>query len=213
MHRYVSLLAPILVATLAACSSGGSSSAPSSTASSPSSGVVRSEGFKDEFTYTLPPDWSLTGTGDRYYSFTPNQGTGSLLALSGVVAARSDCSRRPEPGVGTSSDAMIKWLSKDSALDATTPQPTTLGSAAGSWLDVALAPDWKRTCPNGLTLLTRHPDGPESMEILANDKMRIYVLDVPGGDTVTILATVRATGAGPSIEDVAAIVKSFDFSD
>lgn len=217
MDRHVRLLAPILVVALAGCSSSGSSNATALQATQqPTSlppGPVPSEGFKEPFTYTLPPGWSLTGTGARYYSFTPNHGAGQLIALSGVVAARSDCSRRPEPGVGTSSDAMINWLSTDPALDATTPRPTALGSAAGSWLDVTLAPDWKLTCPNGLTLVTRHPDGPESMEILAGDKMRIYVLDVPGGDTVTILATVpERTDSRYSIEDVAPIVESFDFS-
>jgi hypothetical protein len=208
MDRYVRLLAPILVVALAGCTSGGSSNA-----TVPTSPVIRSEGFKEPFTYTLPPDWSLTGTGARYYSFTPDQGAGQLLALSDVVAARSDCSRRPAQGVGSSSDAMTNWLSTDRALDATTPEPITLGSAAGSWVDVKLAPDRTRTCPNGLTLVTRHPDGPESMEILAGDKMRIYVLDVPGGDTVTILATVPdKTDPRYSIEDMAPIVESFDFS-
>jgi hypothetical protein len=216
MDRYMRLMAPILVVVLAGCSSSGSAlvTASQATQRSTSPPPVRSEGFKEPFTYTLPPGWSLSGTGARYYSFAADHGMGTeLLALSGVVAARSDCSRRPEQGVGSSSDAMTNWLSTNPALDATTPRPITLGSAAGSWLDAALAPDWKRTCPNGLTLVTRHPDGPESMEILAGDKMRIYVLDVPGGDTVTILARVPdKTGARYSIEHVAPIVESFDFT-
>ena len=211
MDRYIRLLAPIVVAALAACTSGASASAPPSTTSSPL--VIRSEGFRDPFTYTLPAGWSLSGTGDRYYGFSADHGPGGVLALSGVGAAKSDCSRRPQQGVGSSSGALTSWLSTDPALDATTPQPITLGSAIGSWLDVTLASDWKRKCANGLTLVTRHPDGPESMEILAGDKMRIYVLDVPGGDTVTVLATVPGGVDSPnSIDDVAPIVESFNFS-
>jgi hypothetical protein len=213
MYRYVGLL--ILVVALAGCTSSGSAivtaSQPTQQQTSPP--PIHSEGFKDPFTYTLPPTWFPTGTGARYYSLTPDHGAGQLLALSDVVAARSDCSRRPQQGVGSSSDAMTNWLSMDPALDATTPRPISLGSATGSWLDVTLAPDWKRTCPNGLTLVTRHPQGPESMEILAGDQMRIYVLDVPGGDTVTILATVPdGAGSRYTIDDVAPIVESFDFT-
>ena len=90
-------------------------------------------------------------------------------------------------GVGTSSEAMTSWLSTHPALDATTPRPVTLGAATGSYVDVQLAADWNQTCPNGLGLVTGQPDDPQSWSISGPRRMRLYVLDLPSGDTVTIV--------------------------
>jgi hypothetical protein len=142
--------------------------------------IGRSDGFEAPFTYTLPAGWTLGGDGERYFGFG-GPGSADLMALSSVVPARSDCSARPIPGIGTSSDAMTRWLSSHPALDATAPVDVTLGAASGSWVDIRLADDWEQSCPDGLVLVTGRPDGEEGWEISANEKIRFYMLDVPSG--------------------------------
>ena len=180
---------------------------------SPTSVSGRSDTFKAPFTYTLPPGWTFAGEGARYFSLDATDEPGAkLILLSDVVAARSDCSDRPKRGVGTSSDAMTSWLSTHPALDATTPRAVTLGAAAGSWVDVRLAADWNQTCPNGLTLVTRQPDGPQTWAINGDEKMRFYVLDLPGGGTVTIVVGApSASDFQHVIAEAAPVVESFDF--
>ncbi len=170
--------------------------------------------FKAPFTYTVPGDWTFSGDGLRYFSLeTPGASGTDVIALSSVVAAASDCSNQPAQGVGTSSEAMTSWLSTHPALDATAPHPVRLGAATGSYVDVQLAGDWNQTCPNGLTLVTGHPDDPQSWAIYGSERERFYVLDLPSGDTVTIVIdeAQSASGFRSLIDQAAPVVESFRF--
>jgi hypothetical protein len=184
-----------------------------STSVTPAPQTASSDQFKAPFTYTLPRDWTFSGEGARYYSLDSMDGSSThLIVLRGVVAARSDCTLRPKRGVGRSSDAMTSWLSTHPALDATTPQQITLGRATGSWVDVKLAADWDQRCANGLVLVTAKADRPQSWSIIGDEEMRFYVLDLPGGDTVTIVVDVpHASDFQQVIAEAAPLVESFDF--
>ena len=101
----------------------------------------------------------------------------------------------PEQGVGTSSEAITSWLSAHPALNATTPRPVRLGAATGSYVDVRLAADWNQTCQDGLVLVTGQPAHPQSWGPYGTDqKERFYVLDLPSGDTVTIVIDSGTSG-------------------
>ena len=112
---------------------------------------------------------------------------------------------------------MTSWLSTHPALDATTPRPVTLGAATGRYVDVKVAPHWKTapvvtSCPNGLVLVTREPDGPQGWGIGPEDKIRFYVLDLPDGATVTIVVVNPYYGSFQDLIDQAApVVESFNF--
>jgi len=194
--------------------SGGDPSVPATTSSAsavPPAVSGRTDTFKAPFRYTVPSDWTFSGDGDRYFSLeTPGSLSTNVIALSSVVAAATDCSGRPKQGVGTSSDAITSWLSANPALVATTPRPVKLGAATGSYVDVKLAADWNQTCPNGLTLVTGHPDDPQSWSISEGGKERFYVLDLPAGDTVTIVITANGDFRSV-IEQAAPVVESFRF--
>ena len=209
---YPLVLLIVAVGCMGADRENGAPGAQSSTSASPTSLVGRSVGFEAPFTYRLPPGWVLGGDGERYFGFEGPRST-DVMALSSVVPARSDCSDRPEPGVGTSSDAMTRWLAKHPALDATAPVDITLGGVNGSWVDVRLADDWEQSCPNGLTLVTGRPDGEESWAIAGNEKIRFYVLDVPSGDTVTIvIGKASPEEFDDVIDEGASVVESFEFT-
>ena len=195
--------------------------APPSTSVSPTpvsgrTGVV----FEAPFTYTLPPGWTVS-EGPWAFRLDPAdapEGGLEFYVFSGFVPARSDCSARPEQGVGRSSDAMTSWLSTHPALDATTPREVTLGGATGSWVDVQLADDWDYTCPGGptggLRLVTGYPDSIGKWSIGRNGKIRFYVLDLPAGDTVTIVISVTdAMHFDDLIDQAAPVVESFEFDD
>jgi hypothetical protein len=187
---------------------------PTESATPPPVSGRSGETFEAPFTYTVPGDWTFAGHGDQNFSLeTPGAVGTDVIVLKNVVAAAADCSLDPKPGVGTSSEAMISWLSTHPALHATTPHPVTLGAAAGSYVDVRLANDWTRTCPSGLTLVTRHPDDMENWGIYSSEKERFYVLDLPSGDTVTIVIdpTQSPNDFQSLIEIAAPVVESFRF--
>jgi hypothetical protein len=204
----------VVIGILPACTTADDTHA-GATGSSPTldpSSSGGSDTFKAPFSYTLPPGWTIED-GARYFKFDMADTPGAhFYVLSSVVAAKSDCSNRPKRGVGTSSDAMTSWLSTHPALDATTPRPVTLGAAMGSYVDVQLAADWNMTCPNGLALVTRAPDGPQGWGIGTQEKIRFYVLDLPGGDTVTVVVEAPFASAFQDVIDQAApVVESFNF--
>jgi hypothetical protein len=189
--------------------------APPSTSVSPTPVSGHSGPFEAPFTFTAPSDWMVQ---EGTWSFTLHppeapEGWVGFAVYSSYVPARSDCSARPEQGVGRSSDAMTSWLSTHPALDATTPREVTLGRATGSWVDVQLADDWENTCGGaGLTLVTGYPDHGGRWSIRYTDKIRLYVLDLPAGNTVTIM--IHATDAvhfDDVIDLAAPVVESFEF--
>jgi hypothetical protein len=197
----------------------GSDGTPTVPVTTPSESVTppsvsgRSDTFKAPFTYTVPSDWTFSGDGTRYFSLeTPGAFGTDVIVLSSVVAAAPDCSTQPAKGVGTSSEAMMSWLSTHPALVATTPRPVRLGAATGSYVDVRLAAG-NQTCPSGLNLVTGQPDARQSWSIGGTDKMRLYVLDLPSGDTVTIVIdpTQSPSYFHDLITQAAPVVESFRF--
>jgi hypothetical protein len=185
---------------------------PPSTSVAPTSVSGSTHTFKAPFTYTVPQNWTSSGEGARYFSLDATDGSAHLIVLSNVVANAADCSDRPKRGVGTSSDAMTSWLSTHPALDATTPRPVRLGAATGSYVDVQLADPVRKTCPNGLGLVTAQPDHPQGWSIGAGAKERVYVLDRLGGGTVTIVITAYQASDFRNVVDRATpVVESFDF--
>lgn len=187
--------------------------APPSTSVSPTPVSGRTRLFAAPFTYTLPPGWTVSDG-----SWAVWLGPPEIWVFSSFVPARSDCSDRPEQGVGRSSDAMTRWLSTHPALDSTTPREVTLGAATGSWVDVQLADDWDYTCPGGSTgglrLVTGEPDNEVGMwSIMPTEKIRFYVLDLPAGDTVTIVISALDATFNDVIDQAAPVVRSLKFDD
>jgi tetrahydromethanopterin S-methyltransferase subunit F len=179
----------------------------------PTSVTGRSNAFKAPFTYTLPPSWTVRGDDPRYFGLrTSDAPSADFYIFRNVRATRLDCTDRPKRGVGSSSEAMTRWFSRHPALDATKPREVTIGGAAGSWVEFKLAARWDQTCPNGLGLITAHPNGPQTWAIYGDEKMRFYVLDLPAGGTVTIVISVpHKSDFKHVIHQAAPIVQSFDF--
>ncbi len=209
----------LVIGAVRVLGSGGDTNVPATSPSALASATPppvsgRSDIFMAPFTYTVPSDWSFAGEGFRSFSLeTPGASGTDVIVLSDVVAAAPDCSLRAAQGVGTSSDAMTAWLSSHPALNATTPRPVRLGVASGSYVDVRLAADWNLTCTNGLTLVTGQPDRRQNWGVYGSETIRLYVLDLPSGDTVTIVIdpTVSPSDFRTLIDQAAPVVESFRF--
>ena len=187
----------------------------SPTTSVPTGTIGTSGQFREPFTY-MAPGWSVENSDPGWLNMKAPpaiERRTSFYVLSNMRATRPDCSDQPNQSVGSSSEAMTRWFSRHPALDATSPRPITIPGASGSWVDFTLAAGWDQsTCPHGLPLIM-NPHG-ESWGFEHNtDEMRFYVLDLPDGNTVTIVIDVRhARDFKDVIHQVAPVVKSFDFS-
>ena len=146
--------------------------------------------FDPAFTYTLPPTWEVTSDSPRNYTLQATAApTGTVILFRDVVAASPDCSDRPDGDVGTSSEAMTTWMATNPAFDATSPQRVNVGGATGYRVDLQQTEGWDQTC--GLAevpLVIGKPDGMPSWTVPAGARMRVFVLDLSDGGTVTIAA-------------------------
>jgi len=187
-----------------------------STLAAPTSVSGHSDDFKEPFSFVLPPGWTFGDDDPGWLRLEAPSSVASgtqVYALMNMRATLPDCTGRPDQTVGASSDAITRWLSRYRALDATSPRPITLPGASGSWVDLELAQGWDQTCLNGPVLLA-NPRGGESWGIEhTTEKMRFYVLDLPDGNTVTVVVDARhAADFEDVVREAASVVESFDFS-
>jgi hypothetical protein len=173
------------------------------------------ESFEPAITYTLPGDWEVTGDNDRYFAVRPIAATGNtgIFLFHDVVASSSGCGFRPDPDVGTSSEAMTTWMATNPAFEATSPQRVNIGGTTGHRVDLQQTEGWDRTCQfSEVPLVTGQPEGEESWGLNPGQRMRVFVLDQPDGGTVTIIVELDfQQDFGAFIDEALPIVESFEF--
>jgi len=172
--------------------------------------------FDPAFTYTLPSTWEVSSDSPRNFTLrtTPElDSTGIILLLRDVVAAAPDCSGRANHDVGTSSEAMTTWMSTNPAFEATSPQRVNVGGATGYRVDLQQTEGWDRTCDFAdVPLVTGKPDGMPSWSVAVGERMRVFVLDMSDGSTVTIVVQPDVPADSASFMDEALpIVDSIGF--
>jgi hypothetical protein len=124
----------------------------------------------------LPPGGDLPGV---------NGDTSDFVGIYGDVAAPNGCEGGPDPVAGTSAAAVTLKLSRDPALSITSKHAVVVGGLAGTVMDVAMAPTWKKACPysNGrpiAPLITSAVMTGLDHNIGAGRKTRLYLLDYKG---------------------------------
>jgi hypothetical protein len=65
----------------------------------------------------------------------------------------------------------------------------TVGGLTGVSMDVGLKADWKQSCPfaNGLPSVPLfNSSGIDHWVVVGNERLRLFLLDVPGGGTVAV---------------------------
>ena len=177
---------------------------------------TRPQVFQPAFAYSLPGGWDVYRDTARYFSVRPteiSEGFTGIHVLRSVVASTTDCAPRPAPGVGTSAAAMTTWLSGHEALLATSPRPVTVGGASGYRVDIALTQGWESPCEFGdVPFLTAAQGTGEVWAIATGQRMRVIVLDLAAGGTVTaVIEADQPTRFGPFVAEAQPIVESFDF--
>jgi len=105
------------------------------------------------FAFRVPDGWDNLEDGkDDYILATTNAPPDTdILLIAGVAPHVQDaaCSQLapPEPGVGTSPQAIARWIGTIPGLITTKPTPTDVGGLPGVTLDVSVSPTSTHTCP------------------------------------------------------------------
>jgi hypothetical protein len=210
-----------LLLTVAAC--GGSPATPAasgSTASALSAGTHTSTAFQPAVTFTVPDGWELVTDSAPYLQIRPaGSEVDGIHLFRDAVAASQDaaCPATPEPGVGSTSTELVAWLRERPGLVVGTPALATVGGLRGVAVDVAIKDGWTVSCPFAdgnptVPLITNETAGYHWV-IVGNERLRLYVLDLPGGGTVIVdVDAYDGTQYDALIKSAAPIVRSMQFA-
>ena len=127
------------------------------------------------------------------------------------------CPTTAQPGVGATSIALVQWIRGLPGLTVSAPRIVTVGGLRGTEIDVAIAPGWTTSCPFAggapTVPLFVSADGELRWVIAGSERLRLDLLDVPGGGTVVV--DVDAFDGAlwePLLADATPIVQSLVFS-
>lgn len=217
------LAAAALVATVAAGCAGTAATPLPSTGTPPPSpvpaGTHTSVAFRPSVTYTVPAGWTNPSDTATYFLLQPvGADLVGIHLFRDAVAMSQDptCPTAPEPGVGTTAAELVAWIGERPGLTVSQPVPTTTGGLRGFVIDVAIVDGWLASCPfaNGIPtvpLLFGQEAGLRWV-VAGSERLRLYVLDVPGGGTVIVdIDAFDGDLFDAFAEDAAPIVISLEF--
>jgi hypothetical protein len=214
----------VVAVLLAGCGGSGTGAAGESQAASlpPAlpAGTYTSRAFQPPVTFTLPAGWWIPSDSGDYLGIKP-----VASDLIGVhlfrdpLAASQDlaCRTSAEPGVGTLSVELATWIRGLDGLVVSNPRIATVGGLRGVELDLAIAVEWTASCPfaNGLPTVPLFvgPNNSFRWVIAGNERLRLWLLDVPGGGTVVVdIDAFDGSLMDTLLVEGAQIVRSFSFA-
>jgi hypothetical protein len=187
----------LVAALLAGCS--GSAGAPTGATPAPTPppalapGTYTSAAFQPAVTYTVPSGWRVASDSSDYFALQPvNSEVTGIHFFGDPLAASQDptCPTTAEPGVGTLSLELATWIRRLPGIVASSPRMVTVGGLRGVELDLALNTGWTASCPfaNGVPTVPLFvgADGSLRWVVAGNERLRLDLLDVPGGGTVVV---------------------------
>jgi hypothetical protein len=218
--RIIVLMVTALFA--AACSIGATAStAPSGPAGSPlAAGTHASKVFKPALTFTVPDGWESPNETAGYLQLRPlgDEVVGIHVFKDPVAMSQAPtCPLEAEPGVGPTSVALVKWIRDRPGLVVSQPGLATVGGLQGTVIDVGIVDGWKDSCPfaTGLPtvpLIFQPPNGYRWV-IAGDERLRLYLLDVPGGGLVIVdIDAFDGTRFDELLAAAAPIVRTFSFA-
>lgn len=186
------ILAAVLLAGCAGAPSG-TTPAPTPPPSPLPAGTYTSAAFRPAVTYTVPAGWRIASDSSDYFALQPvtSEITGIHFFRDPLAASQdAACPTTAEPGVGTLSLELATWIRGLPGIIASSPRMVTVGGLRGVELDLALNTGWTASCPfaNGIPSVPLFVgvNGDLRWVVAGNERLRLSLLDVPGGGTVVV---------------------------
>jgi hypothetical protein len=215
------LALPLLAVALAACGSSSPTAAPASPLPSAlPAGTYTSQSFQPAVTFTLPDGWTKPVDSASYLELRPvgSDVTGIFLFRDAQAMSQDPgCPDTPEPGVGATSSELAAWIRERPGLLVSEPRLASVGGLSGTGLDLGIASGWSESCPfaNGIPTvpLIVSPEAGYRWVIAGGERLRLFILDVPGGGTVIVdIDDFEGTSIDALIAQATPIVNSFVFA-
>jgi hypothetical protein len=217
------VLAAILAvaALVSACGgAGAATAAPEASGGKPlPAGTYSSLAFQPIVTYTVPDGWERTADQAGFHQIRPfGSNAASVNVFSRPAPAVQDgaCTAAPDTSIGTTAAELVTWISERPGLVVSTPAMITIGDLSGQMIDVGVKDGWNQSCPfaNGLPTVPLFNGGSAGYHwvVYGEERMRLYLLDLPGGGTVGVgVDSIDPSLMDGLISQATPIVKSLQF--
>jgi hypothetical protein len=189
------LLGALVAVLVGGCAgtAGGATPVPTPAPSALPAGTYTSTAFRPAVTYTVPSGWWIASDVSDYFALQPvaSEVTGIHLFRDPLAASQdAACPTTAEPGVGKLSLELAAWIRSLPGIIASSPRMVTVGGLRGVELDLALNAGWAASCPfaNGVATVPLFvgANGNLRWVVAGNERLRVALLDVPGGGTVVV---------------------------
>jgi hypothetical protein len=212
----------VLAATVLAACGGSAAATPAPSASGGTvlpAGTYSSLAFTPTVTYTVPDGWESMTDSAAFLQLRPfGSDVATLNVFSKPAAAVQDaaCTTAADTTVGTTSSDLVKWITGLPGLTVSTPAMVTIGGLPGQMVDIGIKDGWNQSCPfaSGLPTVPLLDGGSAGYHwvVYGDERLRLYLLDLPGGGTVGIAVdTVDGSVVDQLMSQATPIVKSMQF--
>jgi hypothetical protein len=183
-------------------------------------GTYTTKSFQPAVTFTVPAGWTNPTDTAAYFNLMPTLDDANGVHLfhnPQALSQAANCPASAQPGVGSSSVAMIAWIRSLKGFSVTQPALATVGGLPATAIDIAIASSWTQSCPfaNGLPAVPLFYDAATSLRwvVAGDERLRLYFVDVPGSGTVVVdLDSFDGAGYSSLLANAAPIVKSLSFA-
>jgi hypothetical protein len=157
-------------------------------------GTHTSANFQPTVRYEVPDGWINELDDARGYTLLVEGGPDMFFQLlSGVAIPEQDdlCRGQRREGVDTTPAAWATFLGEHPGLEATTPEPVTIGGAEGYRVSFRVAPGWEKRCPGSLgpAVYTVTNEAGEWVLFVDDQRSTFWILDVEGSTVIIRLET------------------------
>lgn len=185
-------------------------------------------------TYTVPAGWSNSSDWPDTFSLTPaadyalDGSAGSPSATAHTIGVYVDpaavkqlatCANTELTSVPRTVDGLIAYIRGLSSLVVTKPTGIMIDSRAGKWVDVRIAPNWTKSCPDvpgGVPVsgfLMRHAGDQNAYQagVVGPERLRLIFLDLGGRVVLITIDSTDAAGFDPLVAEAMPIIQTFQF--
>jgi hypothetical protein len=164
-------------------------------------GQHRSLEFIPPLDYRIPDDATVAWDNpeDLPGTFTLHPAgpvTDAIFVFRDVRVLTEGCDPHLDESVGNTAAEIAAWITANSGITSTPVEPATLGGLRGVLLDIAASGTYTTVCPNDeatypggtpiLPLFAGAGSGNLTWFIGGDERMRLYLLDMPGGGNIVI---------------------------
>lgn len=173
-------------------------------------------------TFTVPDGWAVPEFGPLDFALTPTDAADgdSIRVFYDMRIASKDatCPETQEPGIGATAADIVGDIVANPGIDASAPQPITIGGLEGLTVELALVDGWTATCPFDPTtptvayIVDTVPTEGPFWGVGPGNRQRLIVLDRPTlSNVVFLIESADGSTFDALVEAAMPVLQTFSF--